>query len=59
MLSGYNQEDAVILNQSSLERGMFKSLYFRSYEDSESGEGNKRVYFGNPKMEKNVEKTNI
>ena len=56
---GYNQEDGVILNQSSVERGMFKSLYYRSYEDSESGDGNKRVYFGNPKLEKNIEKTNM
>jgi DNA-directed RNA polymerase II subunit RPB2 len=57
--SGYNQEDAVILNESSIQRGLFKSLYFRSYEDSESSEGNKRIYFGNPKTEKNVEKTNM
>ena len=57
--SGYNQEDAVILNKSSVDRGMFKSLYYRSYEDSEDGDGNKRVYFGNPKLEKNIEKTNM
>ena len=57
--SGYNQEDAVILNKSSIDRGMFKSLYFRSYESSETGEGNKRVYFSNPKLEKNIEKVNL
>ena len=33
--TGYNQEDSVILNKSSVDRGMFKSLYYRSYEDSE------------------------
>ena len=33
--SGYNQEDSIILNKSSMERGMFKSLYHRSYTDQE------------------------
>jgi DNA-directed RNA polymerase II subunit RPB2 len=35
---GYNQEDGLILNKTSIERGMFNSLYFRSYEDSEESE---------------------
>jgi DNA-directed RNA polymerase II subunit RPB2 len=29
--SGYNQEDSVILNKGSLERGMFRTTYFHSY----------------------------
>jgi DNA-directed RNA polymerase II subunit RPB2 len=28
--SGYNQEDSVIMNQSSIDRGFFRSLYYRS-----------------------------
>ena len=56
--SGYNQEDSVILNKSSVDRGMFKSLYYRSYEDSESDERGKKVYFSNPLMEKNIHKLN-
>jgi len=29
--SGYNQEDSVILNKNSLDRGMFRTTYFHSY----------------------------
>jgi DNA-directed RNA polymerase II subunit RPB2 len=31
--SGYNQEDSVIMNQSSIDRGLFRSLFFRCYKD--------------------------
>nr|CRX79032.1 hypothetical protein ls5930a1_00079 [Leucosporidium scottii] len=37
--SGYNQEDSVILNQSSIDRGLFRSLYYRSYMDQEKKSG--------------------
>ena len=33
--SGYNQEDSVILNASSIDRGFFRSVFMRSYKDSE------------------------
>jgi len=33
--SGYNQEDSMIMNQSSIDRGLFRSLFFRSYLDQE------------------------
>ncbi|KAJ3191549.1 DNA-dependent RNA polymerase II [Irineochytrium annulatum] len=37
--SGYNQEDSLIMNQSSIDRGLFRSMYFRTYMDTEKKEG--------------------
>lgn len=37
--SGYNQEDSVIMNQSSIDRGLFRSMYYRSYQDVEKKNG--------------------
>ncbi|THG13649.1 hypothetical protein TEA_007388 [Camellia sinensis var. sinensis] len=37
--SGYNQEDSLIMNQSSIDRGFFRSLFFRSYRDEEKKMG--------------------
>lgn len=36
--SGYNQEDSVILNQSALDRGLFRSVSYRTYQDEEHGQ---------------------
>ncbi len=33
--SGYNQEDSVIMNQSAVDRGLFRSLYYRGYQAEE------------------------
>ena len=33
--TGYNQEDSIIINQSSLDRGLFNSSYFRTYTAKE------------------------
>ena len=33
--TGYNQEDSVILNQSSIDRGLFRSTFYRTYKDDE------------------------
>jgi len=57
--SGYNQEDAVILNKTSVQRGMFQSIYFRSYSDSEELVNQTLTTFGNPKNQSNVQKKNL
>lgn len=33
--SGYNQEDSVMLNQSSVDRGLFRSVFYRTYTKTE------------------------
>jgi len=37
--SGYNQEDSVIMNQSAIDRGLFRSLFYRAYLDQEKRVG--------------------
>jgi DNA-directed RNA polymerase II subunit RPB2 len=32
---GYNQEDSIILNRASLDRGLFRTEFFRTYKDEE------------------------
>uniref|UniRef100_A0A9J2PUR1 DNA-directed RNA polymerase subunit beta n=1 Tax=Ascaris lumbricoides TaxID=6252 RepID=A0A9J2PUR1_ASCLU len=34
--TGYNQEDSVIMNQSGIDRGLFRSVFYRSYRDQEA-----------------------
>jgi len=55
--TGYNQEDGLMLNKTSIERGMFNSLYYRGYTDSEESDGSKRVFFGTPDAYSDVKKS--
>jgi DNA-directed RNA polymerase II subunit RPB2 len=48
---GYNQEDSVMLNKGSLDRGMFRTLYAHSYEVEEEMidlASKTHTVFGNP-----------
>ncbi len=49
--SGYNQDDGIIFNRSSIQRGLFRSLAFRSYECVEEIDPISKVEYriGNPK----------
>jgi DNA-directed RNA polymerase II subunit RPB2 len=48
--SGYNQEDGIVMNYDAVQRGMFRSMAFRSYEafEEDDAKAHTKVRFGNP-----------
>lgn len=45
--TGYNQEDSLLMNRASVDRGLFRSVYFKSYVDTEqggAGSGNQETF---------------
>eukprot|EP00879_Flechtneria_rotunda_P010808 GHRR01011294.1.p1 GENE.GHRR01011294.1~~GHRR01011294.1.p1 ORF type:complete len:1068 (+),score=370.65 GHRR01011294.1:1153-4356(+) len=38
--SGYNQEDSLMMNQSSIDRGFFRSIFYRAYKEEAKKMGN-------------------
>lgn len=51
--TGYNQEDAVIINRASVERGLFNLTYYKAHVEEESldPKSGERVLFGHPEKE--------
>lgn len=49
--TGYNQEDSVIMNKSAVERGLFRSVYFRSYNAAEKDQATDDSQFEVPSRE--------
>ena len=55
--TGYNQEDSIIVNEASIQRGMFNITYFKSYLSEETKDKNVHITFENPnalKLSKDV-----
>ena len=52
--TGYNQEDSVIMNQSSIDRGFFRSVFYRTYENQAKITGGADEEFHKPSPETTV-----
>ncbi len=53
--TGYNQEDSIIMNASSIDRGLFRSVFYRTYDDkAELLAGVKKEKFEKPKSGRNL-----
>jgi len=60
--SGYNQEDSIMINRGCLDRGLFRSIFYRTYKDEEkknqsSGEDEK-FCMPDPKLTKQMRHAN-
>ena len=49
--TGYNQEDSVILCQSSVDRGFHRSMFYRAYTHEATNEHGEKMEFEKPSRE--------
>ena len=49
--SGYNQEDSIIISRSAVERGFFRSAFWRSYKATEESKGGVTETFELPNVD--------
>ena len=58
VFSGYNVEDSILFNKASVDRGMFRTTYYTSYQSREESktvpESNVNSYFKNIEKTKNI-----
>jgi DNA-directed RNA polymerase II subunit RPB2 len=52
--TGYNQEDSVIMNLSAIERGLFRSVFYRTYVNEAKLTGGADEHFHKPTRETTV-----
>ena len=60
--NGYNQEDAIIVNQKSVDMGLFNNCIYKMYSDMESIEsklGQEEIFFNPLQMHESDEINNI
>lgn len=56
---GANMEDAVILNQDSADRGLFRESFYRTYKETESRVTGQEEYFARPPNEPSAHKLGL
>ena len=51
MFAGYNQEDGIVINHDALQRGLFNTIHYRSYNifEEDDDKAKTRVRIANPK----------